>query len=64
MKTNKTIKNLRKLIEKDWGKSCKAFAIDCSSCQIHLALAILEQKYDFAIDVELCKKARKRPNKQ
>lgn len=60
----KLIKQLRKQIEKDWGNRCSDFAIDCVVCQMHLALAILEQRYDLAIDVELWKKTRKHPARQ
>lgn len=45
----KLIKDLRKEIEKNWGKKCKSFAIDCCVCQVHLALDILEQKYDISV---------------
>ena len=57
MKLPKQIKGLRKQIEKDWGKQCKSFAIECAVCQMHLALAIIEQKYDLNIDIKLWKTA-------
>ena len=41
----KILKQLRKQIERDWGKRCGTFAIDCAVCQVHLGLTILEQKY-------------------
>lgn len=42
------MKNLRKKIEKDWGKKCKEFVATCSVCEIHRALEVIEALYDYA----------------
>ena len=58
------LKRIRKEIEESWGRQCPDFSIDCCVCQVHLALAILEQKYDVAIGIQLWKKARPHPKKK
>ena len=40
------IKQLKKTIEKDWGKKCKDFSCTCVICQAWLAYAIFEDLYD------------------
>lgn len=50
------LKKWRERIEKDWGKKCNDFYIDCCVCQVHLALEILEQRYAFASEADRLKK--------
>lgn len=43
----KYIKELRKIITKDYGKKCKDFCFDCIVCRVHRVLDDLQSIADF-----------------
>ncbi len=50
-KEQRAIKDLKKQIEKDAGKRCKDFNINCGLCRVYLAVDILEDFYEFNFNV-------------
>jgi hypothetical protein len=49
MTYKKIYKQLKPKIEKDWGKRCPDFDIDCAICKVYLMLDILK---GYCVDLE------------
>ena len=47
MKTDKLLKELRKQVEKDFGKRCKDFSPLCPTCVAYESLEDLEYLFDY-----------------
>ena len=59
----KLIEQVRKIVEKDWGKKCKDFCFGCATCWAHQTLENIENMYKEDWKIKTIKKIKNEKKK-
>ena len=56
--------NFKKKLEKDWGKKCEDFSLNCAVCIVWRAFEVIEQLYEKKLHITNWEKILKKDKKE